>query len=300
MAKQEPVVVAGKPQMFAVPPLTALKRNWLLYVYEAIELALFMISACAFTIFLFDPSSLGVHLFPSAITRRVLMGIAMGITAFLIIHSPMGKRSGAHFNPAITLTYFRLGKIGLWDAVFYIVSQFAGGIIGVAVATSIFGNSLSKPAVDYVVTVPGRYGTAAAFFAELFMATVLMILILLLSNRVDLARYVSYSVAVLIALYVIVFAPISGFSINPARTTGSAFFAGVWTAGWLYFVAPLLGMFSAAEVYGRINGSDRVLCAKLHCDPAVPCPFVCHFPGHRHLLDHADDIQPLAQRTDEP
>jgi hypothetical protein len=106
---------------------------------------------------------------------------------------------------------------------------------------------------------------------------------------------------VLIALYTFFFAPVSGFSINPARTIGSAFFAGVWTAGWLYFAAPLLGMFSAAEVYARINGGGRVLCAKLHPDPAFPCPFVCHFPGHRHMLDpHAEDpdrrpIEPISR-----
>jgi aquaporin Z len=283
------------------PPFCVSKRNWLLYVYESIELALFMLSACAFTIFLFDPAWPAFHLFPSAIIRRTLMAIAMGITELLIIHSPMGKRSGAHFNPAITLTYFRLGKVGLWDAVFYVFFQFIGGVVGVAVAAAIFGSSLSKPAVDYVVTVPGRYGTAAAFFAELFMATVLMAVVLLLPNCVYLASYVSYSVGVLIALYTFFFAPVSGFSINPARTIGSAFFAGVWTAGWLYFAAPLLGMFSAAEVYARINGGGRVLCAKLHPDPAFPCPFVCHFPGHRHMLDpHAEDLRPSAHRIYKP
>jgi aquaporin Z len=283
------------------PLFHALKHNWLLYACEATELALFMLSACAFTIFLFDPSWPASHWFPSAVIRRALMGIAMGITAVLIIQSPMGKRSGAHFNPAITLTYFRLGKIKFWDAVFYVFFQFIGGILGVAVATTIFGGSLSKPAVNYLVTVPGRYGTAAAFFAELLMATVLMAVVLMLSNRVHLASYVSYYVGVLIALYAFFFAPVSGFSINPARTTGSAFFAGVWTAGWLYFVAPLLGMFTAAEVYVRINGDDRVLCAKLHPDPALPCPFLCHFPGHRHRLHpHAEDIRPLAQGNDTP
>jgi aquaporin Z len=281
------------------PPFCVLKRNWPLYVYEAIELALFMLSASAFTIFLFDPSWPTCHLLPSTIIRRVLMAIAMGITAVLIIHSPMGKRSGAHFNPAITLTYLRLGKIGLWDAVFYVSFQFIGGLFGVAVAAAIFGSSLSKPAVDYVVTVPGRYGTAAAFFAELFMATVFMTVVLLLSNRAHLAIYVSYSVGVLIALYTFFFAPVSGFSINPARTTGSAFFANVWTEGWLYFVAPLLGMFCAAELYASINGDARVLCAKLHPDPAFPCPFVCNFPGHRHMLDpHPGDIRRLAHRSD--
>src|SRR3984957_4100393 len=92
-------------------PFYAFKRNWPLYICEATELALFMLSACAFTIFLFDPSWPASHWFPSAIIRRVLMAVAMGITAVLIIQSPMGKRSGAHFNPAITLTYFRLGKV---------------------------------------------------------------------------------------------------------------------------------------------------------------------------------------------
>jgi len=281
------------------PPVSVFKRNWPLYVYEAMELALFMLSACGFTIFLFDPSSPAIRLFPSEIIRRGLMATAMGITAVLIIHSPMGKRSGAHFNPAVTLTYLRLGKIGLCDAVFYVLFQFLGGIFGVAVAAAMFGSSLSKPAVNYVVTVPGRYGTVAAFIAELFMAILLMTVVLLLSSRAHLAVYVSYSVGALIALYTFFFAPVSGFSINPARTIGSAFFAGVWTAGWLYFVAPLLGMFCAAEIYARINGDARVLCAKLHPDPAFPCPFVCVFPGHRHILDpHAGDTRPLAHRSD--
>jgi aquaporin Z len=298
----------GKPEepYMLIPALNrplfyALKHNWPLYACEATELALFMLSACAFTIFLFDPSWPASHWFPSAVIRRALMGIAMGITAVLIIQSPMGKRSGAHFNPAITLTYFRLGKIKLWDAVFYVFFQFIGAVLGVAVAATIFGNSLSKPAVNYVITVPGRYGTAAAFFTELFMASVLMTLVLLLSNRVHLATYVSYVVGGVIVFCVFVFAPVSGFSINPARTTGSAFFAGVWTAGWLYFVAPLLGMFSAAEIYVRINGRDRVLCAKLHPDPAFPCPFVCRFPGHSPALHpHAEDIKQLAHGTDAP
>jgi aquaporin Z len=267
-------------------------RNWILYVCEAIELALFMLSACAFTIFLFDPSQPASHIFPSELVRRIFMGIAMGVTALLIIRSPMGKRSGAHFNPVITLTYFRLGKVSLWDAVFYVFSQFAGAVAGVAVAGKLFGSSLSKPAVDYVVTIPGRYGTTAAFFAELFMATLLMTVVLVLSNRVHLAGYVSYSIGMLIALFTFFFAPVSGFSINPARTTGSALFAGVWTAAWLYFVAPLLGTFGAAEVYARLNGSNGVLCAKLHPNSALPCHFVCTFPGHRREGEpHAREVE---------
>jgi aquaporin Z len=266
--------------------LHALKRNWPLYMFEASELALFMLSACAFTVFLFDPSYPALHLLPRAVVRRILMGIAMGITAILIIHSSMGKRSGAHFNPAITLTYFRLRKMSTPDALFYVLFQFVGGVLGVAIAALCFDSTLANPTVDYAVTVPGKYGVSAAFFAELFMSALLMTVVLWMTNRPSLATYTSYFVGVLIALYILFFAPVSGFSINPARTTGSAVFAGVWTAGWLYFAAPLLGMLISAEIYLRIYGADRILCAKLHPDPRYPCPFLCDFPGHRHTLKH--------------
>jgi aquaporin Z len=265
--------------------LFVVRHNWRLYLYEAIELALFMLSACGFTIILFDPSWFGTRFVHSEIIRRVLMALAMGITAVLIIRSPLGKRSGAHFNPAITLTYLRLGKIVPWDAVFYVLFQFLGGILGVAVAAAMFGRTLSSPSINYAVTVPGRYGTLAAFIAELLMAVLLMTVVLLLSNRAHLATYVSYSVGILIAVYAFFLGPVSGFSINPARTTGSAVFAGVWTAVWLYFVAPLLGMFCAAEIYSKIGGDVGVLCAKLHPAPDFPCPFICEHPEHRRTSD---------------
>jgi aquaporin Z len=273
------------PGVSDTTPRGAFGRNWHLYIFEGIELAIFMISACVSTVLLFDPSYPALHLIPNAVLRRILMGIAMGTTAVFIIQSPVGKRSGAHFNPAITLTYLRLGKIAIWDAVFYVVFQFVGGVFGVAVSAILLRSSLATPAVNYAVTIPGKYGTAAAFFAELFMAALLMGVVLLISNQPSLANYTSYCVGILIALYVLFFAPVSGFGINPARTTGSAVFAGVWTAGWLYFAAPLLGMMSSAEVYLRIYGVDRILCAKLHPDPKYPCPFLCHYPFHRHLWE---------------
>ena len=241
-----------------------------------------MISACVFTVLLFHPGYPALGMMPSAALRRTLMGVAMGLTAVLIIHSPMGKRSGAHFNPAITLAYLRLRKIAVWDAMFYVAFQFAGGVFGVGVSAWLLGRQLAGPGVEYAVTVPGRYGTAAAFAAELFMAALLMAVVLWTSNRPRIAPYTSYCVGILIAFYILLFAPVSGFSINPARTAGSAVFAHIWTAVWVYFTAPLLGMLGAAEVYLRSYGADRILCAKLHPDPKYPCPFLCHFPLHRH------------------
>jgi aquaporin Z len=257
-------------------------RRLPLYLFEAAELAIFMIAACICTTLLFHASYPSLRLFPSAVLRRCLMGAAMGLTAVFIIRCPMGQRSGAHFNPAITLSYLRLGKIGRLDALFYIIFQFIGGVFGVAISALLLGKRLSAPSVDYAVTVPGRYGTTAAFGAELFMSALLMGVVLWVSNRPSVARYTSYVVGVLIALYILFFAPVSGFSINPARTTGSAAIACVWTAVWVYFTAPLLGMMGAAEIFVRVYGVEIVLCAKLHPSSKYPCPFQCNFPHHRH------------------
>lgn len=268
--------------LLSIRAVTALRRHWHLYVFEGLELATFMLSACVFTVLLFDPSRTAFHVLPSPAARRLLMGIAMGLTAILIIHSPPGKRSGAHFNPAITVTYFRLGKIHGWDAVFYVVFQFVGGVLGVGISALILGGKIAIPAVNYAITVPGQDGTAAAFLAELFMATLLMGVVLWTANKPSLSRYTSYLVGILITLYILLFAPVSGFSINPARTTGSAVFAHIWTAWWLYFTAPLLGMLASAEIYRLALGPGRILCAKLHPDPSYPCPFICQYPRHHH------------------
>src|SRR5712692_4931080 len=98
--------------------LRSLKEHWPEYLCEAAELGLFMISASLFTILLWHPSSPALNVIPNAFVRRMLTVMAMGGTAIALIFSPLGKRSGAHFNPAVTLTFWRLGKVKNWDAFF--------------------------------------------------------------------------------------------------------------------------------------------------------------------------------------
>jgi aquaporin Z len=224
-------------------PLKLFRAHFLLYLCEAAELALFMLSACVFTVLLFPTA----HPWLS----RSIMGTAMGLTAIAIIKSPMGKASGAHFNPAITLTFYHLGKIDAFDATFYILFQFLGAIFGVWISKLILGPHLA--AVNYAVTIPGLGGRPAAFAAELFMAALLMAAVLITSNRPRLTPYTTWLVGFLIANYILFLAPVSGFSINPARTLGSAVFAHQYTGLWIYFTAPILGMMSAAEAYLRAS-----------------------------------------------
>jgi aquaporin Z len=136
---------------------------------------------------------------------------------------------------------------------------------------------IAHPSVNYVVTRPGRYGELWAFVAELMMALILMSVILWVSNTRALNRYTGMFAGTLVMIYISVEAPISGMSLNPARTFGSAFAAQVWSRIWIYFTAPPIGMLLAAELYLRLRGRDRILCAKLHHENTERCIFHCNY-----------------------
>jgi aquaporin Z len=256
----------------------SLKQHWPEYMMEAALLGLFMVSACAFAALLGHPASPVAQAIPNPLVGRMVMGAAMGLTAIGLIFSPWGKRSGAHFNPSVTLTFFRLGKIKFWDAVFYILAQFVGGIVGVVLASVVLGQVVAHPSVNFAVTVPGPDGASVAFLAEVVISFIMMTVILNVSNTPRLARFTGLFAGALVATYITVEAPISGMSMNPARTFGSAFSAHFWTALWIYFSAPPMGMVLASEVYLRLKGAERIFCAKLHHQNSKRCIF-CGDPG---------------------
>lgn len=255
----------------------ALRSHWQEYLIEAAGLGVFMISACFFTTLFFHPASPVPALITDPTLRRVLNGCAMGLTAIAIIYSPPGKRSGAHINPSVTLTFFRLGKIEPWDALLYTLAQFMGGSLGVLLAALALGKLVADPSVNYVLTRPGPRGIVIAFLAELIISFILMSAVLTISNAGRLNRYTGLFAGALVALYISVEAPLSGMSMNPARSFGSALSARDWTALWIYFTAPPAGMLLAAEVYTRIKGRRAVVCAKLHHRNSQRCIFRCGY-----------------------
>jgi aquaporin Z len=247
--------------------------HWREYAIEGSLLGLFMVSACGFTALLEHPASPAVRVIPDPFVRRVLTGCAMGATAIALIYSRWGKRSGAHMNPATTLAFTRLGKVAPRDAVGYAAAQFAGGALGVVLAGLLLGPVLAHERVRWAVTVPGPAGLPAAFAAELAITFVLMTVILHVSNHPRFAAWTGLCAGVLVATFITFEAPLSGMSLNPARTLASALSAHEWTGLWLYFTAPPLGMLLAAEVYLRTRGSAAVFCAKLHHQNSEPCIF---------------------------
>jgi aquaporin Z len=159
--------------------------------------------------------------------------------------------------------------------VFYVVAQFTGGVAGMLLVAAAAGSLLGDPAVNYVVTVPGSSGAAVAFTAEVAIAFCTMNMVLASSNSPRWARFTGFLAGSLVALYITFEAPLSGMSLNPARTFASAVPAAVWQAFWVYLTAPLLGMLLAAELRLRV-ARRPVVCAKLQHD-AHRCIFRCGY-----------------------
>lgn len=251
--------------------LRSLREHWPEVLIEASLLGLFMLSASTFGVLLEHPRSPVRAALDAPLARRALMGLAMGLTAVALIYSPLGKRSGAHMNPAVTLTFLRLGKVARADALLYVLAQFAGGIAGMALAALLFGPLLAAPSVNYVVTL-GAHGAGVAFAAEVGIAFLLMSVVLRVSSSRH-ERWTGACAGVLVALYITFEAPLSGMSLNPARSFGSALAAGQWMHFWVYLAAPLAGMALAALVYTRARGVPPVHCAKLHHANRYRCIF---------------------------
>lgn len=240
---------------------------------EAAEVGLYLFLTCVFAGLLLYPASPVRHFVGSTLELRALMGLSVGATVTAIVISPWGQQSGGHFNPALTLAFYRLGKMRLPDALFYVVAQFLGAIGGVCVARYLLPHIAGPQALRYAVTAPGVRGSLPAFIAELTISFVLMFTILFASNRETLVRYTPYLVGFLYATFTIVEAPLSGMSMNPARSFAPALHASYWHSLWLYFIAPPAGMLVASEVFVRARGGIPPFCAKLHQTNHKRCIF---------------------------
>lgn len=246
-----------------------LREHWPEYLIEGWGLGTFMIVAGSFATLFFSPVSpfVGIPL----LLRHGWMGMIMGLTAMALIYSPWGKRSGAHLNPSVSLTFYRLGKLAGWDTVFYVLAQIGGGVFGILLVALGLKQLFLDPPVHSIVTIPGQWGILAAFVAEFLMAFGLMLLVLLVSNTARIAQLTGLFAGILIAFYITFASPLSGMSLNPARTFASALVAHLWTGFWIYLLAPPLGMLSAAELYQDYPHKPAVICGKLCPNTQTPC-----------------------------
>jgi aquaporin Z len=261
-------------------PARALRQHWPEYLIEAWSLGTFRVSAGIVATLLGAPGS-SVHSAISApLWSNAVAGIAMGLTAMALIHSPWGKRSGAHMNPAVTLTFLRLGKIKPWDALFFILAQLLGGTAGVLLVAAVAGTAFSGPPVNYAPTLPGPAGADVAFMAEFAISLGLMLTVLTFASSARFAPFTGLAAGCLVATYITFESPLSGMSMNPARSFASAAPGMQWQHLWIYVTAPLLGMMTGAQIFLALGGVRRAVCAKLLHPEDVRCIHCGHEPVH--------------------
>ena len=188
-------------------------------------------------------------------------GFGIGLLAALYA---FGEISGGHFNPAVSLAIFLDRRLGLADLLRYWGSQFAGGILG-ALALLLMTSSKS---VAQAATVPGR-GDRAAFFVELFLTAVFVLVILQVTKS---AKYGGTTfVAIALTLLAIHYAavPFSGSSVNPARTIATALVGDKWTAIWIYLTAPPLGAVLGWLIHAVVVKGETDLGSRLGMDSST-------------------------------
>lgn len=233
------------------------KQKLILYGCEALGLGIFMFSAGVFDILIDHPDLWIRQHLHSALIRRFFIGLSMGLTALGIMFSPFGKKSGAYINPSVTIIRYRLGEINLMDCVFYSISQFTGGAIGMYLVVLILPNLVAHPAINFIVTIPPKNGEILAFILEFLISFLLILTVLFTGKSKSWRKYTPFYVAILITLYITFEAPYSGMSMNPARTFASAIVANQWNSFWIYCTAPVLGMLVGEKIYKRVIKSEN-------------------------------------------
>lgn len=242
--------------------------HWREYAAEAAAIGAFMVSAGVFAVVLQHPGSPIRQAIGDPFVRRILMGAAMGVTAASIIYSPLGARSGAHMNPSVTLAFLSLGRIRPRDAAAYVAAQFAGALAGTMLAWRLLGAAFSEPPVRFVQTLPGAGGIWPAVAGELAISFVTLSILLAVSARPSTMRATGLVAALVVMLNITFEDPLSGMSMNPARSLGPAILSGDFMAIWIYLVVPPVAMQAAAALHRRLgtqgcakfNHSDRVRC----------------------------------------
>ncbi len=238
-------------------------------------------------VFLMSPASPVEALVPSYRIRLLATGILFAGGATVVVYSPLGQLSGGHINPAVSLGFWILDKIDTRNMLLYSASQFLGALAGAAVVKFLWGRLAAS--VDVGVTMPATWiAPAGAAVVELLITGSLLGVILFFSSHAKLHQWTGLAAGVWVALLVFAESPVTGTSLNPARSLGPAIVANDYRDLWVYFVGPLTGAAATAVLWKSVVSGwwRHPLCAKLFHTDRYPCHLAdCRFPGRRDPVD---------------
>lgn len=242
-----------------------------LFFAELIGTALLVLGGLSIVIVMFGDGSPAVRLVPSEPLRMMLTAFLFGTIGSAIALSWVGRESGAHINPAVTMSFWLMHKLDLRAAAGYIVAQLLGAWLG---ALPLLAWGAMGRSVLFGATIPGKgYSDGVVLLGEVVTTFGLIATLCIFLGFRHLRRYTPFVIPFLYAIMVPLEAPISGTSTNPARTFGPAVISGRWDGWWIYWIGPMVGMVIAIAVCGSL--ARRIEVAKLY-----------HFGSDRRRLFH--------------
>lgn len=235
----------------------ALRR---LFLSELAGTALLVLVGLSLVILMFGTGTPMARVIPSEGLRRLITGFLFGTTGATIALSPVGRVSGAHINPAVTLAFGLMGKLDLKTTLVYIGAQLVGAVAGSL--PLLFWGAMGR-SVAFGATLPGSDVTlSTAFLGEVITTFAMVALLAVFLGFRHLRPFTPALFPPLYAILVWAESPISGTSTNPARSLGPVVVSGEWQGWWIYWVGPLFGMILACLACSFL--AKRIEVAKLY------------------------------------
>ena len=250
--------------------------HWGPWLCEFVGTALLLAGGLSAVFLDFGASSpIAAHV-PSMSVRLLLTGLLFAGTGSLVALSPLGRRSGAHLNPAVTLAFWTQHKVHPHDLAGYIVAQLAGALVAVAGLRLAWGHTARE--LQLGTTQPGHgFDPLDAAGLEMLMTASLVLMIFFFTSHTRSARWTPLGNWLLVATLVWQGAPYTGTSLNPARSLGPALLAPQLANIWVYIVGPCAGALLAAAVFAAFRHTNT-LTAKLFHDPRYPSTLASDLP----------------------
>jgi aquaporin Z len=237
-----------------------LKYRTKFFISEFAGTALLLLCGLSVVIFLFGEGSPMATLIPEVKIRQVISGFIFGSIGASIALSYIGKTSGAHINPAVTMVFWLFKKIEGRLAITYVLAQLTGAIVG---CLPLFLWGAMGRSIEFGVTVPGEgYSLPVALLGEIVTTFTMVSLLVIFIGFRTIRQFTPFMFPVLYAIMVPLEAAISGISTNPARSFGPAVISGQWTGWWVYLVGPVAGAFLASLACSFL--AKKITIAKLY------------------------------------
>jgi glycerol uptake facilitator-like aquaporin len=213
--------------------------------------------------FVVGPSPIS-RAFPQIHVELLIVGAAVGVLLTGLIKSPMGKISGGHMNPAISLAMWRFGVFPGTRLLPYVATQLLGSMLGVMAARATWGSVVEQPPVLYAVIQPApRWSAAPLFCAEAVGMGVIVVTVGYFLSVPRLAPFVPWLVGILVGLGIAMLGTQTGGSLNPAREFGPAVVSGHTEKLWVFLMAPMVGAEVAARLLKTFQHRGQVLTHRL-------------------------------------